>query len=331
MIVILDTNIWKQELYLTSGASAALKLYLNRRGAIVALPEVIRLEIEVHLKTDVLKGRDDAQAAHGRLLALFGSLRAVQLPTDEQIKTLVGNFIADTGLRFRDVPFTLESARDSFLRTIDKRAPSSWSQQFKDGVLWADCKSLALEEDVILVTSDTAFYRNRKHADGLDEEVAHEIRQLPHSISVLPKLADLLEFVKTELRIDDAALITAIMASPLGNDIRAQADADELTLGSPKVSAKYFATENPSRVYVDFELSVIARDETSDEKGDAQLVLIGGCMLEESSGKLSDFGPRQLWMEYLPPSQLAGQRSTLAYMMGSTTRNLEHRVRAPLD
>lgn len=331
MIVIFDTNIWKQELYLTSGASAALKLYLNRSGAVIALPEVIRLEIQAHLRTDVVKGRDDARGAHGRLLALFGSLRAIQLPTDEQIETLVGNFISATGLTFREVPFALDAARESFLRTIDKRAPSSGSQQFKDGVIWADCKGLALEDDVILVTSDTAFYRNKKHADGIDQDLALELRSLPHSIRLVPRLADLLDVVKTELRIDEAVLIAAIMESFLGNDIRAQAGADELTLGSPQISAKYFATENPSRVYVDFTLSVMARDETFEKKGDAQLVLIGGCILEESTEKLSDFGAKELRMEYLPPSRFAGQSSVMVYGIGSTTRNSQHRVREALD
>jgi hypothetical protein len=330
MIIVLDTNIWKQELYLYSGAGAALKLYLNRKGATVALPEVIRLEVEAHLRADVQLGSKEVSAAHNRLVALFGSLRGVQLPTDDQIEILVSRFISDTGLTIREVPFTLESARDSFLRTIDKRPPSSTSQQFKDGVIWADCKALALEDEVVLVTADTAFYRNRKPAEGLDQGLAREIQSLPHALRVIPKLGDLLDLVRTELRVDNKTLISAIMESPLGADLRAHAGADELTLGAPTISASYFATENPSQIFIDFEINVLACDETLEQKGAARLVLTGGCMLNERTGEIGQFAPRELRLAYLPPSAFAGQESIFRYGIGSTERRVKHQVREPL-
>ncbi len=58
-----------------------------------------------------------------------------------------------------DVPFSLASARSSFLKTIGKVPPSAKSQEFKDGVVWADCLSLLAAEPVVLVTSDKAFFR----------------------------------------------------------------------------------------------------------------------------------------------------------------------------
>ena len=46
------------------------------------------------------------------------------------------------GVEVIDVAFSLESARSSFLKTIKKLPPSATTQQFKDGVLWADCLNL---------------------------------------------------------------------------------------------------------------------------------------------------------------------------------------------
>jgi hypothetical protein len=58
MIVVLDTNIWKSSHYLKSGAAAAIRFYLHQKGGRVGLPEVIRLEVEHHLRADLreLKG-----------------------------------------------------------------------------------------------------------------------------------------------------------------------------------------------------------------------------------------------------------------------------------
>src|SRR4051812_47024217 len=50
MIVVLDTNIWRSSLYLKAGAAAAMRFYLRQKGAKVGLPEVIRLEVERHLR-----------------------------------------------------------------------------------------------------------------------------------------------------------------------------------------------------------------------------------------------------------------------------------------
>ena len=52
MIVVFDTNIWKADLYLRSPAAAAVKLFLHMHAAKVGLPEVIRLEVERHLRQD---------------------------------------------------------------------------------------------------------------------------------------------------------------------------------------------------------------------------------------------------------------------------------------
>jgi hypothetical protein len=72
MIVVLDTSIWKNELYLT-GASAAFKLYLRRSGAIIAMSEVIRLENRNPLRADLIKGRESrCQAPRGKSLKLLG-------------------------------------------------------------------------------------------------------------------------------------------------------------------------------------------------------------------------------------------------------------------
>jgi hypothetical protein len=53
MIIVLDSNIWRSQLGLNSRVGTAVRFFIKERKARIALPEVIRLETEHHLR-DVL-------------------------------------------------------------------------------------------------------------------------------------------------------------------------------------------------------------------------------------------------------------------------------------
>lgn len=46
MIVVIDSNIWLSELGLNSLMGSAVRFFINNNSARIALPEVIRLEVE---------------------------------------------------------------------------------------------------------------------------------------------------------------------------------------------------------------------------------------------------------------------------------------------
>src|SRR5689334_14662036 len=105
MIVVFDTNIWKTNLYLRSSAAAAVKLFLHMHTAKVGLPEVIRLEVEWHLRKDIQDMRDQISQNYNRLLGLFGRLPEVVLPTDDEIEAVIANVFSQAGFEVLDVPF----------------------------------------------------------------------------------------------------------------------------------------------------------------------------------------------------------------------------------
>ena len=127
----------------TAGAAAAMRFYLHQKGAKVGLPEVIRLEVERHLRADLREIRDRIYSNHQRLLGMVGNLKEVILPDDARIDDVVANFISGLEFDLLETSLTLEAARSSFLRTVDKIPPSHNIQQFKDGVIWSDCLTLA--------------------------------------------------------------------------------------------------------------------------------------------------------------------------------------------
>ena len=167
MIVVFDTNIWKANLYLRSPAAAGRKLFLHmkcRQGWLAG-----------SRWTGGGKASQTRHAIHWdrRSLGSQASSWTVwpparnRLPTDDEIDTVIASVFSQSRFDLLDVPFSGESARSSFVRTIDKVPPSHKSQEFKDGVLWDNCKQLAETDDVVLVTDDHAFYERDDPKGGL--------------------------------------------------------------------------------------------------------------------------------------------------------------------
>ena len=185
MIVVLDTNIWLSELGLNSALGAATRFFLKQKNAIVALPEVVRLETQRNFCMKLGGFVKEIEASFRQLLAIFGRLKEVVLPDDTAIASKVSELFAQTGVELLEVKFSLESARDSFLKTIEKTPPSDRSQEFKDGVLWTDCLNLLKSDDVYLVTSDKAFYKDREYAKGLADNLRREASTANHKFCIL--------------------------------------------------------------------------------------------------------------------------------------------------
>ncbi len=168
-----DTNVWKINLYLKSSASAAVKFYIHQHGAKVGLPEVVRLEVERHLRIDTVGMRESIRTEHNRLLGLFDTLKEVVLPTDAEVETLISKAFAQPGFDFFEVPFGEKSAKALFLRTIDKIPPSHKSQQFKDGVLWEDCKRPVNDRDPRQVATIPELRRGERGTPGQVDGLEH--------------------------------------------------------------------------------------------------------------------------------------------------------------
>ena len=167
MIVVFDTNVWISDLALTSNVGSAVRFYLREQKARIGLPEVVRLETEFHLRTTLTDHIKKIRSSHRQLLSVFGRLKEVVLPTDEQVEELISKVFSNLGVEIQEFPFTLASAKASLIRAVNKLPPSDKNQQFKDGVLWEDCRKTLKEESVFLVTDDRAFYKNRDTKLGL--------------------------------------------------------------------------------------------------------------------------------------------------------------------
>jgi hypothetical protein len=171
----------------------------------------------------------------------------------------------------------LESARSSFLKTIYKLAPSHQSQQFKDGVLWHDCLTLASTDEVVLVTADKAFYQDQLYAKGLANSLASEAQDLPFKIRLLPAVAELLSSVKAAVQIDLDTLQAAFISKHSGT-VYGTIERQGFKL-QQRVDFSYrvFATENPAALFLEFTIDLSCSDSTDAGRADALLRLKGDC------------------------------------------------------
>src|SRR5258706_16375315 len=98
MIVVLDSNIWLSELGLNSGSGSAVRFFLRQKHARLALPEVVRLEVERNFRHLIRKFVSDIQDGHRQLLAVFGRLKEVVLPDDAAIEAKIGEIFNGVGI-----------------------------------------------------------------------------------------------------------------------------------------------------------------------------------------------------------------------------------------
>lgn len=165
--------------------AAAVRYYLAKRDYGLALPEVVKLEVEKHFKRDVANLKRDVTEKHKKLLSLMGKANALCLPSEAEIDQSAANIFASLKLPIRELPFTFESAKQSLMRTIDALPPNTEKdQQFKDGVIWADCVRLLRENhNVTLVTKDIGFFERRDRSK-LASSLIRETENLPGKLEI---------------------------------------------------------------------------------------------------------------------------------------------------
>ena len=108
MKIVFDTNIWISDLGLNSEAGAAVRFYIKKTGAVVVVPEVVRLEMERNFTQELQDLKMRINVSHKKLLTVFGKLKEVVLPTDEEINNKASDILNSLDVPMEDLPFSLE-------------------------------------------------------------------------------------------------------------------------------------------------------------------------------------------------------------------------------
>ena len=323
MIVVLDTNIWLKELALNSGAGSALRFFLNHRSARLALPEVVRLEVKNNLRRTIEDAIEDVAKGNRQLLTLFGSMKEIVLPTKPEIDELVSGVFARLGVEILDIPFSLEAARSSFLKTVAKLPPSDKTQEFKDGVLWANCLELLDQDDVLLATQDKAFCFNREPGRGLAENLLAEAATKANKLTLVHSVTDVLKHVKKDVSFDEHWLASVIQQ-------RAHAAVGELlsrggaeVCGDSRIRYDLFITENPDVLYMTYAIEIPCTDTIAGDRTNMSVVLKGSGTLQSTVPAVINADAGEESLSFTNPDGTVGQ---LSNVYGSATLELGHRT-----
>lgn len=333
MIVVLDTNIWLKELALNSGAGSALRFFLKHRPAQLAVPEVVRLEVQNNLRSVIEDAIKSVSTGNRQLLALFGSMKEIVLPAQPEIDALVSGVFNRLGVEIMDVPFSLDSARSSFLKTVQKVPPSDKTQEFKDGVVWANCLELLDQDDVLLATQDKAFCFNRELGKGLAENLASEASQKPNKLTLVHSVTDVLEHIKIDIRLDEQWLTSAIQQRSHTAVSELLSSAGVEMSGDSHIRYDLFTTENPEILYMKYTIETPCADITAGGRTNMRLLLEGSGTLRPSAPELTAVHAEEEGLNFTNSDGSPGQLKTV-YMSAHAVlghRTLTHSIRYQLN
>jgi len=253
------------------------------------------------------------------------------LPPEQDLEAVALAAFESARIDIVDVPFSLESARASFEKCIRGELPSGpKDQQFKDGVLWADCVRLATDNPVLLVTADKGFYRERTYAKGLASNLIDEAKLTANGITAVHELSAVLEKVRTNVPIDYARLSDQFLPK-IRDSVDRMLDREGFTLGDlTSGEHKLFATDNPAQAHLEFSLSY--RCVHPDERV-GTLIARGEGTYCPTTDTVADLQARGEEFHY---NDVDGQRKSNSAIVGVGSivmghRTVHHDIRVPLS
>ena len=331
MQIVIDSNIWISELGLSTAKGLALQFFVKRKNGVIAIPEIVKREVEMHIRDALTKHCNDIRRSHRQLLSIFGSLKEVVLPDDQAINECVLGIFENISVDTRNIPFSIESASHSLDKVIMGLPPSGpKNQQFKDGVIWADCLELLESDAVILVTDDRGFYENKQIGNGrLATNLQKEASQRDNNIQIFGSITDLLEEVQEPVDIDESALTTAF-CDETQDSFGALLERNGFELfGEPTVKISAYVTEKTDHLYIEFEIIFRCNDLTDEKRTQAILTLRGETTFEASVQEFLGFRNQGESLEYIDADG-EQQQKNVHLMVGNVVighRTVEHVVR----
>ena len=219
------------------------------------------------------------------------------------------------------------------MKTIQKVPPSDRTQEFKDGVLWADCVRLLDQDDVLLATQDKAFYTEREYGKGLAANLSWEVKSKTKRFQITHSTAEVLARIRTEVLVDDTWFVAVVKerAHPTMTELLSRSGFE--VEGGASVERQLFATENPDVLYFKYTIKLRCVDVTDRGRTQSVLLLDGDGSLKPDTPDVREVRPGQEQVVFTNPDGTRGQVTNIFaaanIMIGH--RTVAYTVRHPLD
>jgi hypothetical protein len=252
---VVDTSVWRAEPLLKTPMGETLVYMLNRRGSFIGLPEVVELE----LTGQIVKAGIEAVRKVSDHLHLLETIMGHQpmspwLPKAELLRQKVDERIAQLKPLLVREAFTLDHAKSALAMVNAKVPPNSESdQQFKDSAIWHAVLSLSIRFSTVLLTNDTAFFRNKKPEQGLAENLAEDCMKASADVRVFCGIRSFLEALKCGAPEFDREKIIDLIIPTAMQRVSFEAERGKYVATEPGgFSISAFPTENPDRLAIDY-------------------------------------------------------------------------------
>jgi hypothetical protein len=301
--VILDTNIWVSERLLQSSLGSAALYALATDSALIILPEIVEMEVELVLEKQADRAVDDLRKNVEFLRQISGHQKIFHaVPTKKALKDGVGQRLKELDGVIIRAPFTIEHARSALHRILNHLPPSGDNnEQFRDCCIWAVATDFSASRVVHLITNDGAFYSGRDRRQGMAESLRASLNKIGHTIELHSSLNGFLEAIShsTIETLEKEVLLDKIANSviPIAREYAAERATShrsqrfELT-EAKQMTIKGYATPKPTTIAVAFEatfdLGLIDLEGLEERQTDTILILNGSCSYDAIKREISD-------------------------------------------
>lgn len=336
LYVVLDTNTWRDSFGLTTRSASIVRFFLNRKNATLAVPEVVSLELLQVLGKALKAARQRIQHDHKALLSVFGALPELSLPSCEQIDTQVVALVTNTGVPYVDIPITLSAAKRALSRMIERKAPCSGGEQFRDGVIWENCLELLKHADVYLVTRDSAFYmRGSNQKDHLvAPDLQADVEGYPHTLRLFSTIEELLKEIRSDVTVDEALVKKSVFAMEHHEIDETLGAAGFRLEGETQATITPYFTECATQLHFTFELRKACVDATPQRRESEGLTFRGWGLLDTATNTIKKLHVSHLRFSYVDGE---GEKRNTGSVRGIASpivigpKRVAHAFRLPLD
>jgi hypothetical protein len=334
MIVILDANIWLKQLALNSGLGAALRFHLHQRGAKLGLPEVVKIEVQENLRRALFDNIAQIERSSRELLTVFGSLKEITPPSHAEVEAVIETVFGKVGVDVIEIPFSLESARSSLWKVVRKEPPSANSEEFRDGIIWADCCKALETDDVYFATQDKAFFKNRNYSDGMAENLKKETEGKRFKFQLTHDIANILDQIKADVSVDRKSFAGDALAKA-HTQFLGEVSAQGFTLSdSLEMTLYFYVTEDPARLFFQYVIIAPCEDVTGGGRRNGRAIFKGNGLFDPHAKLIVECNPGQEALRFDDVDGNKVKGKSIVYASGSMTlgrRTITHTVRNALS
>jgi predicted nucleic acid-binding protein len=256
LCVLLDTNIWRSERLLNSPKAQSLIYTIHRRQGILALPEIVEMELPAAIQKAGREANQRAVQASREVSDILGKQDAISDCGDGEFLQAVEARIDALAAILKRVPLTIEITRSALEMVYEKLPPNDKKEeQFRDSAIWQTAIQLADKYKVCFVTTDGAFFEQGKEGFEAAQNILADCKRTAGALSLYRGVAPCLAALDEEMPKIDASLIEQSIVRQTEALIDIELEKEGLTHLSPRtVEIRVYALPADDRLAVDFTL-----------------------------------------------------------------------------